>query len=255
MQNDRASPVESVDRALVLLKALQQGEALTVTAAAERLGVVPSTAHRLLGALRHRGFAIQDPSRQYRLGPVALGGEGAEHSMAALQRAAKGSLADLHDSVGETAHLMVLRGSQVMFIDGIECADPLRVAVRIGARMPAYCSAGGKALLACLTDREVHDLHRGELPVWPTRKVTSMAMFIRHLDAVRRYGFGVNVEETEPGVCGVGVTVQGAGGSAVAALTLALPTSRFERHPAEFFAAPLHAAAEQMTRRLTTQPH
>ena len=53
-----ASPVESVDRALVLLTALRDGEVLSVTDAAARLGVAPSTAHRLLTSLVHRDFAF-----------------------------------------------------------------------------------------------------------------------------------------------------------------------------------------------------
>ena len=67
-----ASPVESVDRALVLLTALRDGEVLSVTDAAARLGVAPSTAHRLLTSLVHRDFAFQDRDRRYRRGPALL---------------------------------------------------------------------------------------------------------------------------------------------------------------------------------------
>lgn len=255
MRKDERPPVESVDKALVLLLALQEGETLSVTLAAERLGVVPSTAHRLLNALRHRGFAVQDPSRLYRAGPATQAGPQPAHSVPALQRAGMAPLVDINAAVGETAHLMVRSDAHVLFIDGIECADPLRVAVRIGARMPAYCSAGGKALLADLADREVAEIHRDGLPAWPNRKITSMPMLLRHLQAARQNGFGVNSEETEPDVCGVGVAVPGTRGTAVAALTVAVPAARFAHRTVEYYADALRAAARKMSERLHDQPH
>ncbi|MBB3045631.1 DNA-binding IclR family transcriptional regulator [Nocardioides soli] len=149
MRDDGRPPLESVDRALQLIEALRDGRTLTVKAAAEMLGVAPSTAHRLLNALRYREFARQVDDRGYRAGP-ALSGEDEAFTPEELTVAARPALELLHDRTDESSQLMIRRGTDIQFLDGVESTRPLRVAVRIGDRIPAHCSAGGKALLARL---------------------------------------------------------------------------------------------------------
>src|SRR3954454_11250642 len=77
-----ALPATSVDNALRLLELVGQRQALRVAEAADLLGVARSTAHRLLAALRRRGFVTQDrPNGAYRPGPAL-----AEAGLAAISR-------------------------------------------------------------------------------------------------------------------------------------------------------------------------
>lgn len=223
-----AYPLESVDRCLRLVALLQAGRTLTVTTAAQTLEVAPSTAHRLLGALCYREFAMQDESRQYIAGP-AISPMTSALTAGMLRTAASRGLHEIYAALGETTHLMVLRGTHIQFIDGIEADQVLRVGLRIGGTMPAYCSAGGKAMLAELPPAEVETLHRGGLPPWPTAKVSTPETLGRMLAQVRRTGYGVNVEETEVGVCGIGAAITDANSRPVAAFTIAVPLSRFDR--------------------------
>lgn len=221
------SPLGSVDKALQLLLLLRGEKSLSVKDAARKLDVAPSTAHRLLGALAHRGFAAQDSERRYRPGP-ALGEVLAEPvSLGRLRQAARGPLSELQEEVGETVQLMILRGGNIQFVDGIEGPAALRVTARVGDQMPAFCSAGGKALLAELTARDIEQVYRAGLPSWPTTRLRSVADLKRHLAETRRAGFGTNIEETERGVVGLGVAVHSPGGSPVGAITIALPSARF----------------------------
>ncbi len=219
--------IESVDRALQVITMLQSGERIGVSQVADRLGVAPSTAHRILNALCHRSFAVQDSDRGYRAGP-ALGQSQAPVSRAVFSRASRPALAALSELLNETAHLLVLQGAFVRFIDGVESEQPLRVAMRLGAHMPAHCSAGGKALLAELAPPDVDRLYRGGMPRWATAKVGSVPELKRQLLATRRRGYGLNVEETEPGVCGLGVCVRDIEGRPVGAITVAVPSTRFK---------------------------
>lgn len=57
---------------------------------------------------------------------------------------------DLFERLGESVHLVVSAGSDVPFTDGMEGDQPLRIGPRTGALMPAYCTSGGKAMLADL---------------------------------------------------------------------------------------------------------
>lgn len=248
MEN-KSSPVESVDRALLLLMTMRDHGPLSVKAAAEQLDVAPSTAHRLLSALTFRGFAAQDHDRQYRLGPALSERSAEAFSTQIIRKHAHESLVELQETVGETVQLMVLRGGNIQFIDGIESKRTLRVGMRVGDKMPAFVSAGGKAMLARLTNTELEDLYRSGLPNWATGRITNMATLKRGM-TIRREGFGTNFEETEQGVVGMGVSINDADGRPVAAITTATPSIRFERADMPAHLTALHRAAEGIATRL-----
>ncbi|HJX76776.1 IclR family transcriptional regulator [Glutamicibacter sp.] len=249
MEN-KSSPVESVDRALLLLMRMRDQGPLSVKAAAEQLDVAPSTAHRLLSALTFRGFAAQDHDRQYRLGPALSDRSAEAFSTQLIRKHAHESLVELQETVGETVQLMVLRGGNIQFIDGIESKRTLRVGMRVGDKMPAFVSAGGKAMLARLTNTELEDLYRSGLPNWATGRITNMATLKRGMTRIRREGFGTNFEETEQGVIGMGVSINDAAGRPVAAITTATPSIRFERADMPAHLTALHRAAEGIATRL-----
>lgn len=224
-----AAPLQSVDRALHLALLLRQGGEFSVQEAAGLLGTAPSTAHRLLSALTHRGFAVQDRERRYVAGPVFVPHQ-PQVGAGLLRRLAYPVLQVLHERLGETVQVMVLSGNNILFIDGIENVErSLRVGMRIEDEMPAYCSAGGKAMLAEMSNPEIERLYPGGLTPWPTARFSTLNAFERHLATVRRLGYGTSVEETEPGVHGLGVSVHAPTGARVAALTTAIPSVRFRR--------------------------
>jgi IclR family transcriptional regulator, acetate operon repressor len=133
-------------------------------------------------------------------------------------------------------------GPDVRFVDGIEGDQPLRVGLRTGARMPAYCTSGGKAMLADLDWSEVEALHPHGLPRWPYAKLRDLPSLRRQLARVRRQGYGVNAQESEAGLTAFGVSIRARSGRPIAALSVALPTARFDpRHEPELAAQLMEA--------------
>jgi DNA-binding IclR family transcriptional regulator len=238
-----APPIESVDRALQLVSMLRDERTVTVSRAAERLGVAASTAHRLLAALVYRGYATQDRDRSYRAGPELADRADPTAGLGALRVHLRPALELLHDRTGETAELMALQGENVCFVDGIESIAPLRVTARIGDLMPAHCAAGGKALLAELSDGDLDELFADGLPPWPTAQVTDLGKLKRQLRTVRRDGYATNLEETEQGVCGIGVPIHDASERVVGSFVVAVPSARFVRADLPRYVEVLRAAA------------
>lgn len=101
----------------------------------------------------------------------------------------------------------------------------MRVGLRIGVRMPAYCTSGGKAMLADLDPAVVDALHSGGLPPSPGERIRDLVVLRRALETVRRDGFGFNQDESEPGVTAIGASVGLVDGHHVA-LAVALPSVR-----------------------------
>lgn len=219
------SPPSSVDRALQLVTLLAERGELRVHDAASELGVAPSTAHRLLAALRDRGFAVQDRSRVYHPGP-ALPGVAAAPTGHGLAAAAAPHLTTLAAATGETVHLMVLEGVGARFVDGVDGVHALRVARRVGMVLPAHVTSGGKVLLAELNRAQLGALYPSGLPLTPVAAGPDLATLRRELSSVRRRGYAINAEQSEQGVNAIGACVRDRHRAAVAAVVLAAPSLR-----------------------------
>jgi IclR family acetate operon transcriptional repressor len=217
-------PIQSVDYALNLLLILKRDGVLRVSDAAAELGVARSTAHRLISMLRFRGFVEQARDRTYRAGSAFADLGGGPNSATALLGIARPHLVRLTERAGETSNLVILMGSDVQFIDCIESKKALRVGSRVGVRLAARLTSGGKVLLADLPFEEVTLLHP-EL----ADDQADLSALKRSLSAVRRQGFGTNFQESERGVVALGMAVRGTTGAAIAAVTISAPTVRFNR--------------------------
>src|SRR3954451_25066337 len=146
----------SVDNALRLLQLVGERQALRVAEAADLLDVARSTAHRLLAALRRRGFVAQDrPNGAYRPGPALYEIGLAAVSRIDIRRVARPVLERLCETTQETVSLAVLEGTTVRFIDCAESPRSVRVGNRTGVVRPAHASAVGKAIMAGLSEEEL----------------------------------------------------------------------------------------------------
>lgn len=214
------SPVEAVDRAIVVLEALAPAGARGVPLAelAAGLGLNKTTVHRTLAALRFRGFVVQDPTTGvYRLGPGALRlGDDflAEENLPVLLHPA---LMALSDAVDELVHLGVLSGTQVVYLDKVEPERPVRVWSAVGRRSPAATTALGRALLAFRgADRTRLTGYLDGGDPGPVRSA---------LESARARGYATEHEENEPGISCVAVPLLRSG-SAVAAVSVTAPSER-----------------------------
>lgn len=235
-------PIESVDNALRLIRLLNERGEIGVTGAAQHLQVAPSTAHRLLTMLVHHGFAKKNARRQYLPGWEARP-QSARSTVAQLRDVVRPHLESLSETLEETVHLVILRGTAVHFVDGVEHpASP--VASRAGMTMPAHCTAGGKAILASLRPADLGALFPHGLPVVYGPGPTELSVLQRQLAGVRRAGYSVNGEESERGIVGVGVSLRDRAGVVHGALAVGLPSSRCPQERVPHTARTLqHAAA------------
>lgn len=234
MKNRPPYAIASVDSALHLAQLLQQEGSLSVSEAAELLGVARSTAHRLFAMLVYRDVAEQGPDRRYRPGPVL--GRAATAPALELRRAALPHMQLLVARVNETVSLQVRVGTDVRFVESVECDRALRVGDRSGKVLPAHQVAGGKVLLAALPDDVLAELYAGSDVDLPRLR--------KQLALARVRGWAVNDRETEDDVTAVGVAVPGTDGRPVGALSVAAPSARYRRADAETYVQPLLAAAQ-----------
>lgn len=221
------STESSVAKALHLLESFDGGShQLGVSELARRTGIPKSSVHRLCCELTECGFLVRTPRRQYRLALRVFELGSAGPACAELRQTASRFLQQLTVLTGETAHLGTLDGSDVVYLDKIETPRSEKLPSQIGARNPAYCTGIGKALLAWNTEKHGELIGRAELPVFTSRTISSGAQLARELAVIRSSMVAFDREERTVGIACVAAPIKDRNGRAVAAISVAGPTSR-----------------------------
>lgn len=244
-------PIESVDNALRVLVLIGQRRQLRLTDVSRYLGVASSTAHRLLAMLQYRGLIQQDRgSRTYVPGPAMQDLAFGLARRTNIREIAHGSISYLSSRLQETVHLAVLEQSDVHFIDSIESPRQLRVGSRVGRRMPAHCTATGKALLAQLSNERITMLYPRERLVQLTpRSIATRTELLRAVDLVQRRGFATSREESEPGVGSIALS--GCGRHAPPfAITVSAPVTRLGAQERQSIVPRLRSAVAEIVGQL-----
>jgi IclR family transcriptional regulator, KDG regulon repressor len=246
------------ERALIALEALADAPGgLSVTELGRQLGVDKSTAHRLLGTMRARGFARLNPSTQrYSLGfrIISLGSAAARDLD--LTAIARPFLEALSRQTGEGTSLAVLSEGQVLFLARVTGSGVLSVNQHVGTRMPAHCSALGKAMLAGFGEHEQIDrlLGAGPFSRYTPRTITSPGDLYRHLELVRQRGWALDDEEFAVGLRCLAAPLRDATGDVVAAVGISGPTSRITLDHVDPMAAVLRQTGTALSEALGYRP-
>ena len=255
MKNKPPYAIESVDNALRILQLLRDSGQVRVSDMAAELGIARSTAHRLLAMLVYRDFAVRTEDRSYRPGPALsarpLRGEPAQR----LRLALRPHMEELRDQVSETINLVVRLGPQTRFLHTVESTQLLRVGDRQGTILPAWQTSGGKALLAELPDAELTAL----LPAMSGRPPEGLTAarrraLVAELRVIREQGYAENKEESESGVCAIGICVRDAAGEPVAALSVSAPSVRYTPDRVRLYLRELKSAVASAAPDIARQP-
>ncbi|MGF6821766.1 DNA-binding IclR family transcriptional regulator [Microbacterium sp. ZKA21] len=244
--------VPAADQTLRILRHLAGRPApVAASAIARELDLPRSTVYHLLTTLAAHGFVLHlREERRWSLGTAAselAGGFARQQPLARLGRPLVGALADL---LGESTHLAVMSGSDVVYI--VEERAPRRPALvsEVGVRLPAHLTATGRAMLAALPRGQVRALYP-DRSAFATRIDTapsSPGELRELLRAVRARGHAVENGEVTPGLRSVGAAVHDASGWPIAAVAATWST---DGGPEEQVAATAVAAtASALERRL-----
>lgn len=215
-------------KGLAVLEALAalDSDAISIDDMAKRVGLSRSNTYRTLQTLVHAGYVTRDEARagyrcttkMYELGALHIG-------KLDVRRLAPPYLSRLAESTGETVHLSVLDGLEIIYIDKIDSAQPIRAYSMVGGRAPAHAVATGKALLST-QPRAFLENHGTDLPRFTDTTITKLADLKAELSRAARNGYAVNRGEWRDGIGGVAAPVLDATGESVAALGISGPLSR-----------------------------
>jgi len=234
--NNKFYSIKSLDKALNLLEFLSLSEhEIGVAKISKKINMSLSTVYRLLTTLKNRGYVIQNQkTSKYKLGIKLFELSYKVQSTKNLIRTARPYIQNLSKMTNETVNLAILEGNEVIYLDTIKSVEILRTEIVPGTRIPAHCTALGKALLAFLSESDFNKLYKSGDPLTSltTNSISSLDELKRKLKNVKEQGYAFDREEFMTGINCVGVPVFGKE-EAIAAISITGPASRFIREKME----------------------
>lgn len=235
-ENRRTNYVQSIERALDILEVLCEEEnPVELRELAKKAKLHKATVHRILKTLMKRGYIENiNGSGVYKLGLQLLKLSSSLLEGLEVRREAKDLLEKLRDKTGETVHLGILEGAEVVYIEKIEGTRPLHMASGVGKRVPLYCTSLGKAILAYLEEERLNSLLKTiNLEPRTPNTITSIEKLKEELVKIRHLGYSIDNIENEEGIRCVGAPIFDYTGKVIAAISISgaafyIPLERIE---------------------------
>ena len=236
-------------RAFALLERIARADGpVSLRDVAQESSLPKPTVYRMLAMLESASLVVRE-SEGRRLAPgPRLTRIGLDALLNASARAPRHAiLKTLAQSVGETVNLTMLDGSDVVYLDRVETAWPLRMSLQPGSRVPLHCTASGKLLLASLAAARRKRL----IAALPLERYTDRTLVdARRLEAelarIRRDGFATDNEEYLAGLVCVAVPVTLRRGRTAACVAVHAPVARMSLRAATGHLPALRRAASEI---------
>lgn len=216
-----------------MLNVVAEHPNLTLSELGRQAGVPAPTALRLLRALQEESLVQVDREGRYRLGSHCLVLGSTYLESFDLRAEARPELERLVEDTGETVHLGVPEGTEVIYVDKVETPHSVRMYSRIGAASPMHSTGIGKAILANSDEELVKEVIAAGLPRRTPNTITHPDRFRAELERVRRTGFAIDDIENEDGIRCAAAAILTADGNPLAAVSVSGPATRMteERMP------------------------
>ncbi|MGQ9478246.1 MAG: IclR family transcriptional regulator, partial [Candidatus Bipolaricaulia bacterium] len=209
-------------------------ERLSATEIARRLGAVPGVIYPILYTLERYGYLERDGNKKYSLGLKFLERGNLILQQLDLRDKAKPYLKELANTYNVNAHLAVLYDWKVMYLHREEGYPSVIIKEVVGQRVPAYCTALGKVLLASLEERDLETyLAQEELKPLTPKTISDPLRLREELKRVREQGYAIDNEEFHEGNMCVAAPIRNHLRETLGAISVSFPKGRFPKGHAQ----------------------
>lgn len=222
----KAEGMGGLAKGLAIVEAFATHGVLSIADAARASGATRAAARRCLITLAELGY-VEQSGREFR--PLArlreLGGATSRRDQ--LARLAQPILERARDELTELVSLAVLDNDRTFFIARAEAEHIVATGVKVGAHLPAYCSATGRMLLSQFSDQEIlKRIGPKPLPQRTLHTLTKTSDILAEIRSVRQKAYAISNEELALGIRALAVPVVGANGEFVAAVSVSAASAR-----------------------------
>ena len=232
MPETQTSPlyVRSVAKAFAVLEAFDAGHrSMSLSEIAQSVGMTKSAAQRFTYTLGALGLLSQDPaSRRWQLTPRTLDIGATYLAADSLIEQATPYLVELNHRCGESVNLSRPDGLDMVFVARFTSHSKAFVHMPVGTRIPMFCTASGRAYLSSLASvRAAECIQASILHAFTAHTVIVADEILAHIAASGPRGFATASEEFYLGDLNIAAPIVAADGSALGAVNVSCPTSRW----------------------------
>jgi DNA-binding IclR family transcriptional regulator len=255
-----ASKVPAAENTLRILKLLASKRGpMAASQIASSLGLPRSSVYHLLGVMEANGFVLHlHEEQRYGLGISAFELSSAYSRQEPLSRLGRPLLASLVDALGESAHLAVLHGRDVLYIVEERAKNRPSLVTDVGVRLPSHLTASGRAILAALPKSQVRALYPNAAAFTARHEVEGAIMkysaLSSHLDQVRQRGYATEHGEVTPGFGSIAAAVTDHLGWPTAAVAVTFLEDKLPAQEWPVLAARVQKVADELSVRLHGRP-
>ncbi len=249
-QNSGIRSMNSVLSTLRVFEEVAARQPIGVSELSRATGIPKSSVQRCLVTLQQAGWLRVVDAEHARWGltmkALMLGLRGAGEKD--LREAAGPVTKRLAAETGETVLLGLRDHAEYLIIAQEESNQVVRVFMDIGTRIPLAASTGGVSILARLDADEVDELLRLELKSFADKPLLAPEEMRQEIARTAERGYALDMSSWfRPHVASIGAAISNATGRPIAAVTLAIPTMRYDRKREKSLARLVVAAADEIS--------
>ncbi len=244
--------IASVEKAIKALEIIAHSESgLTVTEISHALGGGVSATYHLLNTLRQNDLIYQEQqTKKYTMGLAIFKLHALAQKQNTLISVSQPYLDSLSRMCGETSNLLMLQDGEAVYVAQSESNHMVKMFTQIGAKVPYYCTGGGKVIAALRSKEEREALaKRTEFVPFTKHTIASTEALLRELDVIRAQGYGYDREEREEGVICIAAPIFSASAEPIAAMSISGPRYRIEDKGTEKLTEVLLQTTREMSAR------
>lgn len=248
-QQAEKGSIQVIERMMSLLDVLADMPGpVSLKLLAQRTGLHPSTAHRILAVMTGAALVERHEVGTYALGIRLLELGNIVKSRINIRQVALPYMQQLHELIGEAVNLGIRHEDEIIYVERTSSGCSLvRVVYLVGGRAPLHLTSLGKLFLAADGLAEVRAYaRRTSLPGKTPHSLTRLDALERELDKIRRHELAYDNEEAEIGLRCIAAPVCNDEGRLVAGLSISAPSDRYNPD----WVTPIKATASQISRAL-----
>ncbi|MEP1209522.1 MAG: HTH-type transcriptional regulator BhcR [Rhizobiaceae bacterium] len=250
--NTDSTIIQSVDKAITLLKVVSEGTGRSLSELSELTAMPAASAYRALVTLQKHGMVNFDEDGQlwridvesFRIGSAFL----ANTSMVEQARPVMNSLMS---KSGETANLGLIAGGEVVFLSQVETHEPIRAFFRPGTHGSIHASGIGKALFAYRPQKHAVELANSiQLKGFTDHTIQTTDELLQMRKETLQRGFAIDDQERTMGMRCIAAPIFNSFGEAISAISVSGPTVRIDSQRIAEYGELVRIAADEITRNI-----
>ncbi|MED4228728.1 IclR family transcriptional regulator [Neobacillus cucumis] len=248
--NKKTPVLQSVQHGLQILQLFTiEKPVWGITEIANALQIHKSTVSRLIADLLVEGF-LQKEGHKYSLGFSLLSISGVITSHLEIHRESKDVLKKLVSDLEESAHIAILEGKEITYVNKIECADPVSLLSSIGKKNSVTCTSAGKVLLAFEPNDKIESIMAEGLQRMGPNSITAPEQLKGQLSQIKQQGFSICIDEMHENVVSIAAPVRDYTSEVVAAVSVVGTRERIHHTKINGFTERIIGAANEISMKL-----